>query len=641
MVRQPLRQWVLKITQYADKLEEGLASLDWPEGTMSAQKQWIGRSTGASVSFKVDGYTSETIEIFTTRPDTLMGATYLVLAPEHSSVPKLVTQDRRDAVNAYLSLTAAKSDLERTSTGKERGKTGVALGAFAMNPISGEKIPIYVADYVLTGYGTGAVMGVPAHDERDFEFANKFGLPIRQVVSVSGSNIELPFIANGIACNSGEFDGLTTDECKGAVISRLKKLDAGDERVTYKLRDWIFSRQRYWGEPIPIYFPVQMLTAEGDKGDPRKDAHKILYESPIPVEEADLPLKLPELSNFEPGDDPQGCLARAADWRYFQRGGKWFARETNTMPQWAGSCWYYMRFTDPRNDKALFGSEAASWLPVDLYVGGQEHAVLHLLYARFWHKVLYDIGIVDHPEPFLKLVHQGMILGADGEKMSKSKGNVINPDDVVNEHGADVLRLYEMFMGPLEAVKPWQTNQLVGIVRFRDRVYNLFKDTASTDPAAGAVQKEMHKTIKKVTRDIESMAFNTAISQMMIFTNMLRDVPAGQRPKEALEALLLLLSPFAPHIAEECWGLLGHPNSISGIHWPTYDEQFCIETQITIAVQVSGKVRSTIDVEASSTEAQVLESAMKQTSVKKYTDGVAIKKVVYIPGKILNIVVGK
>lgn len=640
VVRQPLRQWVLKITQYADKLEEGLASLDWPEGTMSAQKQWIGRSTGASVTFTVDGYVNEKIEVFTTRPDTLLGATYLVLAPEHPSVSKLITNEQRAAVSTYLATTSSKTDLERTSTGKDKGKTGVMLGSFAINPISGEKIPVYVADYVLMGYGTGAVMGVPAHDDRDFEFAKMFGLLIKQVVSASIDNDVLPMISNGIACNSGEFNGLTTEQCKKAVISRLKQLGAGEERVTYKLRDWVFSRQRYWGEPIPIYFPVTMLTADG-RGDPRKDAHEIMYHLPIPLDETELPLKLPELSNFEPGDDPQGCLARATDWRYFQRDGKWYARETNTMPQWAGSCWYYMRFTDPLNSNAIFGPEAASWLPVDLYVGGQEHAVLHLLYARFWHKVLFDLGVVNHPEPFLKLVHQGMILGADGEKMSKSKGNVINPDDVVNEHGADVLRLYEMFMGPLEATKPWQTSQLIGIVRFRDRVYNLFKDPPSNNPPTGTVLKDMHKTIKKVTGDIESMSFNTAISQMMIFTNTLRDIPAAQRPKEALESLICLLSPFAPHIAEECWEILGHKDSISTAKWPTFDDKLCIETRMTIAVQVSGKVRATIDIEASSTEAQVQESAFQQASVKKYTEGASIKKVIYIPGKVINIVLGK
>ena len=481
VIRQPLRQWVLEITKYADKLEAGLDSLQWPEGTLTAQKQWIGRSVGASIQFAVDGQSGDKIEVFTTRPDTLMGVTYVVLAPEHPLVAKLTTDAQRAAVTKYVAEVAGKSDMERTATGADRGKTGVALGAFAVHPISGEKVPIWAADYVLAGYGTGAVMAVPAHDERDFAFAEKFSLPVVRVVepaaaaagSAASEDSPLPFTAEGVACNSGDFNGLATDACKGAVIGKLKSLGAGAEQVTYKLRDWVFSRQRYWGEPIPIYFPVEMTTP-GDTGSPVDGApHTIRYDLPIPVDDADLPLRLPDMTNFQPGDDPLGCLARAKEWRYFQKDGKWFARETNTMPQWAGSCWYYLRFTDPTNAERPFGEEGASWLPVDLYVGGQEHAVLHLLYARFWHKVLYDVGVLDHQEPFVKLVHQGMILGSDGEKMSKSRGNVINPDDVVQEFGADALRLYEMFMGPLEAVKPWQTAQLSGVVRFRDRVYSL------------------------------------------------------------------------------------------------------------------------------------------------------------------------
>lgn len=640
VVRQPLRQWVLEITKYADKLEKDLDTLDWPEGTLTAQKQWIGRSTGASIIFKVDGEGGHKIDAFTTRPDTLLGVTYVVLAPEHPLVSILTKDKYSESVSTYLASTASKSDMERTSTGKDRGKTGVPLGSFVQHPLTGEKLPIYIADYVLAGYGSGAVMAVPAHDERDFEFASKFDLPIKAVIksSTDKDNDDLPMVVPGTIFNSGEFNGLTTVEGKAAIVKKLKSVGLGEEKVTYKLRDWIFSRQRYWGEPIPIYFPVELET-EG--GDPKKDPHKILYEIPIAVADEELPLRLPELDNFEPGDDPQGCLARATDWRYFQKDGKWYARETNTMPQWAGSCWYYLRFADTKNTESIFSKEASSWFPVDLYVGGQEHAVLHLLYARFWHKVLYDAGVLDHPEPFLKLVHQGMILGSDGEKMSKSKGNVINPDDVVQESGADALRLYEMFMGPLEAVKPWQTSQMTGVVRFRDRVYNLVKNGFTTEESLPeAVLREMHKTIKKVTGDIETLSFNTAISQMMVFSNTLRDMKT-KPSKDALENLLLLLSPFAPHVAEECWSMLGHTNSISFEKWPTYDASLCIDSVVTVAVQVNGKLRGTLEIEKETTQEKALDLALSQPSVTKFTEGQETKKIIYVPGKILNIVVAK
>ena len=645
VVRMPLRQWVLEITKYADKLESGLEDLQWPEGTLTAQKQWIGRSVGASIRFAVDGHAAEKIEVFTTRPDTLLGVTYVVLAPEHPLVSKFTTEDQRSAVNKYVSEVAGKSDLERTATGADRGKTGVATGAFAVHPLTGQHVPIWIADYVLAGYGTGAVMAVPAHDDRDFAFAEKFALPIIQVVqpSAANQNAELPFTAYGISCNSAEFSGLSTDDCKKAIIDKLASVGAGGEQVTYKLRDWVFSRQRYWGEPIPIYFPVIINTADGS-GSPIEGApHTICYDQPVPVSDDELPLRLPEMTDFHPGDDPQGCLARAKDWRYFQRDGKWYARETNTMPQWAGSCWYYMRFTDPKNSDRVFGEEGASWLPVDLYVGGQEHAVLHLLYARFWHKVLYDIGVLNHPEPFLKLVHQGMILGMDGEKMSKSRGNVINPDDVVNEFGADALRLYEMFMGPLEAVKPWQTNQLSGVVRFRDRVFSLVSAGPSSGAAApeGELLREMHKTIKKVTQDIEKMAFNTAISNLMVFSNTLRDLD-GPPPRQALENLVLLLSPFAPHVAEEAWQLLGHKGKCIALEtWPVFDESLCVDTTAVVAIQVNGKVRGKMEIEKTLSEADAISLAKEQPSVLKFMDGMQIKKTVYVPGKILNIVVSK
>ena len=497
-----------------------------------------------------------------------MGVTYVVLAPEHPLVKKIVTAKHMQNVEKYIQEVSSKSDLERTSTGKDRGKTGVDTGAYCIHPLTNERLPIWVADYVLYGYGTGMVMAVPAHDERDFAFATNFHLPIKRVLnSVSGPN-ELPMVEDGVVCSSGkEFDGLSTDDCKNRVVTLLASKGVGGEQVTYKLRDWVFSRQRYWGEPIPIYFPVEILTNDGTGSPIAGCKHRILYDQPIAVPESELPLKLPEMTDFQPGDDPQGCLARAVDWRYFQKDGKWYARETNTMPQWAGSCWYYLRFTDPQNSQQIMGKEGASWLPVDLYVGGQEHAVLHLLYARFWHKVLHDIGVVDHPEPFTKLIHQGMILGSDGEKMSKSRGNVINPDDVVKEHGADALRLYEMFMGPLEAVKPWQTSQLSGVVRFRDRVYNLIT-SGKVDPnlkVSGDLSKDMHKTIKKVSGDIDKLSFNTCISNLMIYSNTLNSL--DRIPQEAAETLVLLLSPFAPHIAEEAWSLLGHSGGISGHPW--------------------------------------------------------------------------
>lgn len=640
VVRLPLRQWVLKITQYADKLEEGLVDMDWPEGTLSAQKQWIGRSTGASIKFVSELSSSDVLEVFTTRPDTIMGVSYVVLAPEHALVSKLITSAQQAEVAAYLAQITGKSDLERTSTGKDKGKTGVFTGSYCIHPLSGVKIPIWIADYVLAGYGTGIVMAVPAHDERDFAFAQKFNLPITRVLNAKdGADNELPMCEPGIICNSSaDMDGQTTDACIDIAIKKLQDINAGSKQITYKLRDWVFSRQRYWGEPIPIYFPVDMLTPDG-KGNPiNDDPHKIRYDQPTAVEDSELPLKLPAMDNFQPGDDPQGCLARAKDWRYFQKpDGKWYARETNTMPQWAGSCWYYLRFTDPTNHESLLSKEGASWLPVDLYVGGQEHAVLHLLYARFWHKVLYDIGVVEHDEPFKKLVHQGMILGSDGEKMSKSRGNVINPDDVVNEHGADALRMYEMFMGPLEAVKPWQTNQLAGVVRFRDRVYNLVTTKISNRPLEGQLLKDMHKTIKKVTLDIDRLGFNTAISNLMIFSNTLS--AEASVPKEAAEVLVLLLSPIAPHVCEELWQLLGHTTSISKHPWPQYKEELCVDTSVKIAIQVNGKVRGTAEMNINEAQDAAVSMAMELASVTKYTDGKALKKVVYVPGRILNIIV--
>jgi leucyl-tRNA synthetase len=634
VVRMPLRQWVFKITEYADKLEEDLEGLDWPEGTKTAQRAWIGKSVGGSIAFKIDGYSDESIEVFTTRPDTLLGVTYVVLAPEHTLVDKITTAACKKKVEKYVARVAGKSDLERTSTGVDKGKTGEHTGAYAIHPLTGEKVPILVADYVLAGYGTGAVMAVPAHDERDFEFAQVFDLPVKRVVEGG----DLPFCEYGVACDSGQFDGMDTESCKAAVLKVLSSLGCGGPQITYKLRDWVFSRQRYWGEPIPIYFPVEL---DNPESDPRKGgSHRILFDEPIPVPEEELPLTLPEMDDFKPGDDPQGCLARAVDWRYFERDGQWFARETNTMPQWAGSCWYYLRFTDTKNSEQIFGPEGASWLPVDLYVGGQEHAVLHLLYARFWHKVLYDLGIVNVKEPFSKLVHQGMILGADGEKMSKSRGNVINPDDVVQEHGADVLRLYEMFMGPLEATKPWQTQQVSGVVRFRDRVYALLQRGVSDATATGEEQRMMHKTIKKVTEDIERLSFNTAISALMVLTNTLAATPADKSPpRDAIEALVVLLNPFTPHLAEEGWSMLGKSESVNKAPWPEYDEKYCEDTVVTVAIQVNGKVRAKMEIEKDTSADDAIATALGMSQVAKWIEDKDIKKSIYVPGRIVNVVV--
>ena len=623
VIRQPLRQWQLKITAYADRLAADLADLDWPEATKLKQRDWIGRSEGAEVDFPIVGR-ADSLRVYTTRPDTLYGATYMVIAPDHPLTLAITTPERRAEVERYVTLAQRKSDLERTALNKE--KTGVFTGAHAKNPLNDAQIPIFTADYVLGAYGTGAIMAVPAHDERDFEFATKFELPIVEVVSPDGKlheRVDEPFVGDGIAVRSGPFDGQPTALMKTNIVRHLEEHGIGRGQVNYKLRDWLFSRQRYWGEPIPVYFPLKTT------GNPREGApYEIDYSQPIPLEESELPLRLPVLEDYHPGD-PGGPLVRALDWRFFEKDGRWYARETNTMPQWAGSCWYFLRFIDPHNKGRIFSEKAHDdWMPIDLYVGGSEHTVLHLLYARFWHKVLFDIGIVKDKEPFSKLVHQGMILGysyryyedpaqkryfdgdaaevvidaehetarlADGtaleirwataqevetvdgklrhrelgvrvaavtEKMSKARGNVINPDDVVREFGADSLRLYEMFMGPLESVKPWQTSGIQGVRRFLDRVHAL-----AIAPLGEAVPDEeterlVHKTIKKVTEDIEGLRFNTAVSAMMILTNHL--IGLTPPPREALEKLVLLLSPFAPHLAEELWsGPLGRPSSIA------------------------------------------------------------------------------
>eukprot|EP00578_Thalassiosira_sp_NH16_P017467 CAMPEP_0181114688 /NCGR_PEP_ID=MMETSP1071-20121207/21032_1 /TAXON_ID=35127 /ORGANISM="Thalassiosira sp., Strain NH16" /LENGTH=928 /DNA_ID=CAMNT_0023198845 /DNA_START=139 /DNA_END=2925 /DNA_ORIENTATION=- len=645
--RLPLRQWVLKITKYADRLEAGLEGLDWPSGTMTAQEQWIGKSTGTEIDFRVDGMEDEKVSVFTTRADTIYGVTYVTLAPEHPLVSAITTPDQKEEVDAYVSATSSRSDLDRTSA---KEKTGVFTGGYAIHPLTDEKVPIWIGDYVLGSYGTGAVMAVPAHDDRDFEFATKFGLDVKWVVEPKKGADDMPkeeaFTDQGVNVNSGEFDGMKTNKAKKAITSKLEELSAGGAKITYKLRDWVFSRQRYWGEPIPIYFPVDFPEGvDPNDVDPKDEGceHTIRYDKPIPVEEADLPLELPEMEDFSPGDDPAGCLARAKDWRYFKKedGGNWFARETNTMPQWAGSCWYYFRFLDPENGDAAFSPELdEDWMPVDLYVGGAEHAVLHLLYARFWHQVLYDLGYTKHPEPFQRLVHQGMILGTDGEKMSKSRGNVVNPDDVVDVHGADALRLYEMFMGPLEAVKPWQTSQVSGVVRFQSKLYNVVKSAIQNDDSVemdAETTKILHKTMKKVTEDVESMSFNTAISAMMVLTNHLTSLK-DRVPREAAEKLSLMVSPFAPHLGEECWSLLGYEGSLAYQSWVEYDEALCVDNTVRMGVQVNGKKRGEIEIPKDSDQEGAMEEAMKCQGVINQVEGKDVKKIIFVPGRILNIV---
>ncbi|KAG7346694.1 leucyl-tRNA synthetase [Nitzschia inconspicua] len=642
VMRLPLRQWVLKITNYADRLEAGLDGLDWPSGTLTAQQQWIGKSTGCEIVFDVEGNNSESVRVFTTRPDTLMGVTYVTLAPEHPLVSALTTPEQKEAVDKYVAETSSRSDLDRTSS---KEKTGVFTGGYVTHPLSGEKVPVWVGDYVLGSYGTGAVMAVPAHDSRDFEFAKAFDLEIKWVVKPKEGelNEEEAFTEPGVSMNSGEFDGMTTDKCKEAVTKKLEENNKGGAKITYKLRDWVFSRQRYWGEPIPIYFPVDFPKGVDAKTqNPASDGceHTIRYDQPIPVDEADLPLELPLMEDFKPGDDPAGCLARAKDWRYFEKDGKWFARETNTMPQWAGSCWYYLRFLDPKNNNEAFSKQAdKDWMPVDLYVGGAEHAVLHLLYARFWHQVLFDLGYTEHPEPFQKLVHQGMILGSDGEKMSKSRGNVVNPDDIVTDQGADALRLYEMFMGPLEAVKPWQTSQVAGVVRFQNKVYNVVKVAAENNETEMDVEttRLLHKTMKKVTEDIKSMSFNTAISAMMVLTNHLQTLKE-KVPLEAAEKLSLMVSPFAPHLGEECWSILGNTESLAYHPWVEYDETLCVDDEITMGVQVNGKARGEITIPADADEETAMAAAKEVDRVMNQIEGKEIKKIIYVPGRILNII---
>ena len=621
VVRKPMRQWMLKITAYADRLLDDLELVDWPESIKEMQRNWIGRSVGANIEFKVAG-TDKSYTVFTTRPDTLFGATYSVLAPELDLVREITTPEQKAAVEAYIEETAKKSDLKRTDLAKE--KTGVFTGAYAINPVNGKEIPIWIADYVLSSYGTGAIMAVPAHDERDFEFAQTFGLEILPVIE--GGDVEkAAYTEDGTHINSEFLDGMNKQEAIDKMNEWLEENGVGKKEVSYRLRDWLFSRQRYWGEPIPIiHWEDGTVTA---------------------VPEEELPLRLPKTKNIKPSGTGESPLANIEEWVNVVDPvtGKKGRRETNTMPQWAGSCWYYLRYIDPKNENMLADPEKLKhWLPVDLYIGGVEHAVLHLLYARFWHKVLYDLGIVPTKEPFQKLFNQGMILGEGNEKMSKSKGNVINPDDIVQSHGADTLRLYEMFMGPLDAAIAWSEKGLDGSRRFLDRVWRLMVNEDGTLSSKivttnnKSLDKVYNQTVKKVTEDFETLGFNTAISQLMVFINECYKVDEVYKPY--IEGFVKMLAPIAPHIGEELWSKLGHEESITYQPWPTFDEALLVDDEVEIVVQVNGKLRAKIKIAKDTSKEEMQEIALSNDNVKASIEGKDIMKVIAVPQKLVNIV---
>ena len=615
VVRKNMKQWVMDIQDYAEILLSGLDDLDWPESTKEIQRNWIGKSVGAEVTFKVAN-SDKQFTVFTTRPDTLFGATYCVLSPEHELVDVLTTPEFKQAVEEYKAMAAAKSDLERTELNKE--KTGVFIGAYAINPVNNKEIPIWISDYVLSTYGTGAIMAVPAHDERDYEFATKFGIDIIPVLE-GGDISKEAFTGDGIHINSEFLNGLGKQEAIDKMVSWLEENKIGTKKINYKLREWIFARQRYWGEPIPIVF-----TADNK-------IHVLADE--------DLPLVLPELEDYAPSKTGASPLDKATDWVNTTFDGKPAKRETSTMPGSAGSSWYFLRYIDPHNDKEIADPELLKhWMPVDLYVGGPEHAVGHLLYSRFWNNYLYNKGIVFTKEPFQKLRHQGMILGTNGEKMSKSKGNVINPDDMVREYGADALRLYEMFMGPIDAAKPWDITGIEGTKKFLDRIWRLYveSDKISNKPNAN-LDKIYNYTVKKVTNDYENMYFNTAISQMMIFINTV--YKEDSLPVEYAEGFLKLLNPVAPHITEELWNKLGHEHTIAYEKWPEYDETKIVEDEVEIPVQINGKVKATISVPVDLTEAEIKEIVHKNENISNLTNGKTIVKEIYVKNKIYNIVV--
>ncbi|MBD3949922.1 leucine--tRNA ligase [Tuanshanicoccus lijuaniae] len=617
--RRPMRQWVLKITAYAERLLEDLEALDWPESVKAMQRNWIGKSEGAMVTFKVQD-TDASFKVYTTRPDTLFGASYTVLAPEHELLKTIVPDSHREAVDAYVKAVELKSDMERTSLNKD--KSGVFTGAYAINPATGEAIPIWVADYVLISYGTGCVMGVPAHDERDFEFATKYELPITRVVEGG----ELPFVGDGVHVNSQFLDGLNKDEAISKMNEWLAEHAIGQAQVNYRLRDWLFSRQRYWGEPIPVIHWEDGTTTL--------------------VPEEELPVMLPKTDEITPSGTGESPLAKIEEWVNVVDPvtGKKGKRETHTMPQWAGSSWYFLRYIDPNNTEAIAAPEKLEeWLPVDLYIGGAEHAVLHLLYARFWHKFLYDLGIVKTKEPFQRLYNQGMILGSNNEKMSKSKGNVVNPDDVVAQYGADTLRVYEMFMGPLDASIAWSEKGLEGSRRFLERVWRLFVDEAcgtlkdTVKPESNdALVRVYHQTVKKVTDDYEQLHFNTAISQMMIFLNAAKD--QAVIPVEYAKGFVQLLAPLAPHLAEEIWQLLGESDSIQYAAWPTYEESLTVEDTVEIVIQVNGKVKQKLVVAMDLAPDALEKEALAQAAVQEAIDGKTVRKVIAVPNRLVNIV---
>ena len=613
VVRKNMKQWVLDIPEYADILLYGLDDLDWPESTKEIQRNWIGKSEGAEVVFKVDGFDNVDFTVFTTRPDTLFGATYCVLAPELDLVDKITTDEQKDAVEKYKVEAAGKSDLERTELNKD--KTGVFTGSYAINPVNGKKIPIWISDYVLSTYGTGAIMAVPAHDQRDYEFASKFGIEIIPVLE-GGDISKEAFTGDGLHINSSFLDGLDKEAGINKMIEYLENNNVGKKKVNYKLREWIFARQRYWGEPIPIVYLDDEMRALADE---------------------DLPLVLPELEDYAPSKTGASPLDKATDWVNTTFEGKPAKRETSTMPGSAGSSWYFLRYIDPKNEDEFANKKLLEhWLPVDLYVGGPEHAVGHLLYSRFWNNYLYNKGFVPVKEPFAKLRHQGMILGTNGEKMSKSKGNVINPDDMVKQYGADSLRLYEMFMGPIDAVKPWDVNGIEGTKKFLDRVWRLYVKSGKIKDAPNKnLERDYHFTVKKVTNDYENMYFNTAISQMMIFIN--NAYKEDVLPLEYAEGFLKLLNPVAPHITEELWSILGHDNTIAYENWPTYDESKTINNEITLPIQFNGKLKATIQISLDEDESVVKQKVHEAIDSK--LDGKNIVKEIYVKNKIYNIVV--
>ncbi len=621
VVRKPMRQWMLKITAYADRLLDDLEELDWPESIKEMQRNWIGRSYGANVTFKVVNRDEE-FTVFTTRPDTLFGATYCVLAPELDLVQQITTPEQKEAVDAYIDAASKKSDLMRTDLVKE--KTGVFTGAYAINPANGQEVPIWIADYVLATYGTGAIMAVPAHDERDYEFAKTFGIAIVPVVE--GGDIDVAaYVGDGVHINSNFLNGLEKDDAMATMITWLEEKGVGKKEVSYRLRDWLFSRQRYWGEPIPVIHWEDGTTTT------------------LPVEE--LPLRLPVTNDIHPSGTGESPLANITEWVNVvdPKTGMKGRRETNTMPQWAGSSWYFLRFIDPHNKNEIANYEKLErWLPTDIYIGGAEHAVLHLLYARFWHKFLYDIGVVPTSEPFQKLYNQGMILGENNEKMSKSRGNVVNPDDVVKQYGADTLRLYEMFMGPLDAAIAWNENGLEGSRKFLDRVWRLIVDENGkmrdriTTINNGTLTKVYHQTVKKVSEDFAELRFNTAISQLMVFINEAYKVDA--LPIDYIKGFVQLLAPIAPHIGEELWSILGNTESLTYAPWPTYDEAALVEDEVEIVIQINGKVRAKRFVPTQATREELEQLAKEESQIKELLAGKTIRKVIVVPKKLVNIV---